>query len=82
MVKNRLSETGLDIGSSSVKYLQLTGTRDKPQLAKFDFVRIERGSAESLKKALLRISKSTSAKEVNVSISGPSVVVRYIVLRR
>lgn len=70
-------QTGLDIGSSHIKIAQLMGKGEGLQLVNFDVVKIE-SSIDGVKKALDAIAKRLPAKEVNISISGPSTVVRYI----
>jgi len=72
-------QTGIDIGSSSIKFVQLSGRDDDFTLIAFDVIKIE-DKVEGQKKTLENIARQLSAKEVNLSIAGPSAVVRYIEL--
>lgn len=72
-------QTGLDIGTSSIKLAQLSGVHSNLSLVKFDIIKLE-DSPDSQSAALANIAKTLSNKEVNISISGPSLVVRYIEL--
>lgn len=81
MGKKRL-QTGLDVGSSSVKFVQLFGGHDNPSLVGFDIVKIAEGSGNTFAGALKKMAGRLSVKEVNISISGPSVIVRYVELPR
>jgi type IV pilus assembly protein PilM len=69
--------TGLDIGSSCIKFVQLSGKNENLNLVNFDVIKLE-GKVERSKLALEDLAKKLSAKDVNISISGPSTVVRYI----
>lgn len=76
-IKRRSLQTGLDIGNSSIKLVQVSGNPDNLQLINFYIVKIEK---DDYKKALVDIAKRFSLKEVNISVSGPAVIVRYIEL--
>lgn len=78
-VKKKISQTGLDIGSSSIKLIRLSGSIDSPLLLNFDVIKTEE-RIDSQKKVLEEIARKLSVKEVNISLSGPAVVVRYIEL--
>lgn len=78
-IKKNVLETGIDIGSSSVKFVQLSGPGDNPVLVNFDVIKADKDT-DSVKKALANIAGRLSLKEVNISVSGPAVIVRYIEL--
>jgi type IV pilus assembly protein PilM len=74
---------GIDIGSYAVKAAALY--KDNLKLKKVAFTRVEHiGSKESLVKAIKETASkiSTLNKEVNIAVSGPSVIVRFIELPR
>lgn len=77
MFKKKRLQTGLDIGSFSIKFVQLSGDHSSPLLVNFDVIKVE-DRIDEQKKVLKGIAKKLTSKEVNISISGPSVVVRYI----
>ena len=73
---------GLDIGSQNVKILELSGPYDKPTLSGFGIKNISslsaRDAADSIREM---VSKSDiTEKAVTISMSGPSVIVRFISL--
>jgi len=70
--------TGLDIGSSFAKYVQLSGTKEKPVLKRFGMVRVNGHNRSDFKRILSEIAEKISVRDVNISISGPDVVVRYV----
>jgi len=70
---------GLDIGSSYIKFVQLSGKPESFFMVGFDVVKID-DNVEGPKKALEVVAKRLLAKDVNISISGPNAVVRYIEL--
>src|SRR3989338_11039343 len=76
-IKNRI---GLDIGSSAVKILEISGTQDKLALIGLGLKNISGLSnnevANSMKE--LSLEAKIASKEVNISISGPSVIIRFI----
>ncbi|NQT06525.1 MAG: type IV pilus assembly protein PilM [Candidatus Omnitrophica bacterium] len=72
--------TGIDIGSSSIKIVQLSGNADNPVLMNFDIVKVGEKTADGYVKELVRMAGKYSFKEANIAISGPSVVVRYVEL--
>jgi type IV pilus assembly protein PilM len=73
------TQTGLDIGNSYVKAVQLTGKDNDLVLSAFDIAKVEE-KLEGQRKALESVAKKLSIKEVNISVSGPWTVVRYIEL--
>ena len=68
---------GIDIGSSAIKLIELEDKRGRLELAKCATSPIPDGDLKSALKNLLSLAKFSS-KRVNVSLSGPSVIVRYI----
>lgn len=73
------TKTGLDIGSSYIKFAQLSGGIDNPLLLKCDVIKVE-GKAEASKKALASIAHKIAPKDVNIAVSGPDVIIRHITL--
>jgi len=68
---------GIDIGSSSIKLVELQEKNGKLELLKCSANAICGDDVKTGLKDLLALSKPLS-KRVNVSLSGPSVIVRYI----
>jgi len=79
--KKKVLQAGLDIGNSSIRLIQLSGDLNDLTLTGFSVMNLEKGN-ESKIAALEELAKKLPSKEVNISISGPSVVVRYIELPR
>lgn len=76
------NSVGLDIGSFAIKILEISGAHDKPMLGGIGLKNISGLSKEGISgsiKALASEAKITS-KEVNISVSGPSVIVRFITM--
>lgn len=74
---------GLDIGNYSIKYVKLASGKGVSGYRLLDFGVHQlsgSGSTGRLAQELNAVGASLSEKSVNVSISGPSVVVRYILL--
>ncbi|MBU0881057.1 MAG: pilus assembly protein PilM [Candidatus Omnitrophica bacterium] len=76
-VKNRVA---LDIGSDSIKMLEISGASEKPALASFGIRKIQGSSDEASVDAVKALSEELkiTVKDLNISLSGPSVVVRVI----
>ena len=68
---------GIDIGTYSAKLVELENRKDRPTLTKCAMVRITNGDRKTALESLLSQAKLT-LKRVNVSLSGPSVIVRYV----
>lgn len=81
-IKRKPFLPGIDIGTASIKFVVLSGTPEAPQLADCDVIAIDDRASGSYVEALEVISKRLPVKEVNVSLSGPSVIVRYIEMPR
>lgn len=65
---------GLDIGSSIIKLVKLKFIKNTIELCDFDLEPIQDNLGSSLKK----IIDSQDTKIANISISGPSIVIRYV----
>lgn len=76
------SRVGIDIGSSSIKILQTSGPIDKPQITAMGFGNVAGLSGQDLSDALKSLASEArvSAKDAAISLSGPSVIVRFISL--
>jgi type IV pilus assembly protein PilM len=78
--KNRI---GVDIGSCSVKAIELSGERDNLKIKNLAYVKVEDPDS---KDSFVQAVKESAAranilnKEVNIAVSGPSVIVRFIEL--
>lgn len=68
---------GIDIGSGSIKLIELQDKKGKLELLKCAVNAISGEDVKTSLKDLLGFSKLSSRK-VNISLSGPSVIVRYI----
>jgi len=68
---------GIDIGTSSIKLIELQEKKDKLELIKCSVNAVNGPDPKTSVKDLLALTK-LSAKRVNVSLSGQSVIVRYI----
>lgn len=75
--RNRI---GLDIGSSSVKMLEVSAAPDKLALVKIGFKKVSSAVRTELIEAIGSLAKdlNVSTKEANISVSGSSVTVRFI----
>ncbi|MBU3959113.1 MAG: pilus assembly protein PilM [Candidatus Omnitrophica bacterium] len=72
-LKEKLS-VGLDIGASTIKLIKLEFLKEKPQLSFFSLEPV----GNDLKAALKKIIDSQGIKAVNISVSGPSTIIRYV----
>lgn len=70
--------TGLDIGSSTLKLIKLRFLKDTVELCSF---RLEPLPAD-LVSVLKEIAQSEEVKRLNLSVSGPSVIIRYTTFPR
>lgn len=68
---------GIDIGASSIKLVELQEKKGKLELLRCAINPVPGEDTKAGLKDLLALSK-LSSKRVNVSLSGPSVIVRYI----
>lgn len=68
---------GIDIGNSSIKLIELQEKKGKLELLRCAANAVSGEDIEASLKDLLAFSK-LSSKRVNIALSGPSVIVRYI----
>lgn len=68
---------GVDIGSSAIKLIELEDKKGRLELVKCAISPIPDSDLKSALKNLLSFAK-LSSKRVNISLSGPSVIVRYV----
>lgn len=76
-----IPQIGIDIGTRLIKALELSSKGDAPKIAKLDFCEIGSPPTEQKIKDALRslLEKfKPSAKDVNISLSSPSAIVRFI----
>jgi len=79
--KREEGRLGLDIGSHSVKVIEITGPDDKPELTALSYEKIH--SADSRTAIVDAVTQCVarahlSSKDVNTAITGPGVIVRFI----
>lgn len=72
----QMARAGLDIGVAGIRALVLSGEKDKPTIMAFSYVPIESNISESIKKAISAIH--FAVPRVNIGLSGPGVIIRYI----
>ena len=83
MFKKRPSKrVGLDIGNHYVKISELTEKQNKYYLSTFGIERLGSDSREAKITAIKKVAQESgiSTNKVNISVCGPSVIVRYILL--
>ena len=75
--KNRV---GLDIGNHSIKIVELSGIPEKGAVACFGLKKIMGSSQDAVVTSIKSLAEELriSAKDVNISVSGPSLIVRLI----
>lgn len=75
--KNKI---GLDIGSSSVKMLEISGSAEKNSLISLGMKKASNAVHEALVDTIRSLAEEikVTAKEANISLSGPSVIVRFV----
>jgi len=80
--KKPKSTVGLDIGSHYVKLCELTENQGKYYLNAFGIERLANASGEAKISAIKKLIQENriSTNKVNISVCGPSVIVRYILL--
>ncbi len=78
-VKSR-SKVGLDIGSYSMKIVEILEDPANPKLLAIGLKKVQTLSKQGMVDAIKALADEAkiSAKDLNVSISGPSVIVRFI----
>lgn len=74
------NRVGLDIGSHSIKIVELSAVSAKPGLISFGLKKIPSSSKDAIVESLKALAEESriSVKELNISVSGPSVIVRLI----
>lgn len=80
MAENKNVKVGLDIGTSSVKIIQIAADPNKSVLQALGVKEI-RGLAKSELPNIIKdlaVQSKISSKEANISVSGQSVIVRFI----
>lgn len=82
LLKKRFSgehlSVGLDIGADFVRAIKIKTSGSRAVICGFD----SKSSQSDLKKALKEVKESLGHEVVNIGLSGPSVVIRYISLPR
>ncbi|MFH1853860.1 MAG: type IV pilus assembly protein PilM [Candidatus Omnitrophota bacterium] len=68
---------GIDIGKYSIKLIEIEHKKGYPEITKAALRRVVDGDTKTALEDVVSVSK-LSLKHVNVSLSGPSVIVRYI----
>jgi len=73
---------GLDIGNHYVKLSELTKKQDEYELSAFGIERLPEGSRDAKIATIKKLVRESgiSTNKVNISVCGPSVIVRYILL--
>ena len=81
--KSEKTKIGIDVGSYAIKTVELSREKDNLKIKNLSYVKLEDSDSQD---NLLRAIKESAAKanvinkQVNIAISGPSVVVRFIEL--
>lgn len=65
---------GLDIGSSAIKLIKLRFLKEKVEFSNFVLEPTSQDPAQALK----QIAESEGIKSLNLSVSGPAVIIRYV----
>jgi len=74
------NKVSLDIGPDSIKMLEVSGGQDGLSLVSFGMKKIQESSVESIMASVKSLSEELKItnRELNISIAGPSVVVRVV----
>lgn len=85
ILKRQKSHVGIDIGSYAIKVVELSLEKDSLEIKNLAYTKIE--NPNSRDQLIQAVKESTARanilnKEVNISVSGPSVIVRFIELPR
>lgn len=72
--KESYSSIGLDIGSFAIKLVKLRFLNDTAELCDFKLVPVQ----TELNQTLKTIMQSQDIKRVNISVTGPSTIIRYV----
>lgn len=65
---------GLDIGTQTIKFVKLRFSKDGAEFCAFDF----HPNQNDIREVLKKIKESQGIGTVNIGISGPSTVIRYV----
>lgn len=65
---------GLDIGSSTVKFVKLKISKDGPELSSYGL----ESSALDLQPIIKKINQSQNISKANISLSAPQAIIRYV----
>lgn len=80
-LKNKFSKesfsVGLDIGSTAIKLIKLKFLKETVELCGFDIVPLESGQ-KGLDSLLKNIAHTQNISTVNISVSGPAAIIRYV----
>lgn len=85
LLKPNKTHIGVDIGSYAIKAVELSKEKDNFKIKNLAYVKVENpGSRDSLLQAIKESANKANIlnKEVNIAISGPSIIVRFIELPR
>ncbi|MDP2912510.1 MAG: type IV pilus assembly protein PilM [Candidatus Omnitrophota bacterium] len=76
------NRVGLDIGAYAVKIVEISDMPDRPALVRLGEKKIVGLSGEETSAAIKALAEEAkiSTKEVSVSVSGPSIIVRFITM--
>lgn len=79
---SRNSKVGLDIGTSAVKIVAVSGLPGKPVLSAVGVRAINGLSRKEIAESIkdLALESKISSKHVNISVSGPQLVVRFVTM--
>ena len=82
MTRDAESRIGLDVGSSAIKIIQVSGPADKPTVTGIGYKDISGLSGTEISDSLKSLATECriTAKDAAISLSGPSVIVRFITL--
>lgn len=75
---------GLDIGSHDIKMVEISSGNGKPLVTSFSLKGIDYSAKEDLSGVLkaMAASSNITAKEINISVSGQSVIIRFLSMPR
>lgn len=78
------SKIGLDIGSHSIKMVEIADNPERPALLSFGIKKIQDSSGEGIITHIKSVATECkiSAKDISIAISGSPVVVRFITMPR
>lgn len=79
MTKSKIG-VGLDIGSHAIKMVEISNTPDRPILTAFGMKKIAGQPESSIPESIKALAEELkiSSKEAAISVSGPSVIERFI----